>query len=51
MSLPPLVIVMGNDTIQLFQQNVLETLGVEVKIVMQPQELSDAVESNVLIEP
>jgi lipopolysaccharide biosynthesis glycosyltransferase len=43
-SLSPLVIVVGADTIKPFQRQVLEALGAQVKIVKQPQELTDAVE-------
>ena len=42
-SLPPLVMVMGNSTIRPFEQEILEALGAQVKMVDQPQELADAI--------
>lgn len=42
-SLPPLVMVVGNGTIRPFEQAILEALGAQVKMVDQPQELTDAI--------
>lgn len=42
-SLPPLVMVVGDATIQPFEQQILEALGAQVTMVEQPQELTDAI--------
>jgi hypothetical protein len=41
---PPLVMVVGNCTIEPVQQSMLESLGAQVKILSIPSELEDAVE-------
>ncbi len=42
-SIPPLVMVVGNDTIQPLEKEILEALGAQVKIVDLPQSLQDAI--------
>ncbi|KAI2490428.1 hypothetical protein MHU86_24144 [Fragilaria crotonensis] len=42
-SLPPLVMVMEDVPIQPVEQEILEALGAQVKVVDQPQELADAI--------
>jgi hypothetical protein len=46
---PPLVMVVGNSTIQPVQQAILESLGAEVKILSIPPELDDAIKKRRLL--